>query len=64
MIKTNPFLKLADVRSEYVFSHVGRNLLEIYESKVFGGCIYNKIGKKKGGYITHYLEKKVKNYNI
>ena len=51
MIKSNPFLKLADVRSEYVFSHIGRNLLEIYESKVFGGCIYNKIGKKNGGNI-------------
>jgi hypothetical protein len=64
MLKINPFKKLQEVDSEYVYDHAGRNLLEMWESKVFGRCVFNKMGKKDGGSIKNYLEKKVQSYNV
>ena len=36
----------------------------MWESKVFGRCVFNKMGKKEGGHIKNYLEKKVQSYNV
>ena len=64
MIKSHPFKKLADVSSEYVYDHNGKNLTEMWESRAFGGSVYNKIARKHGGYVTNYLKEKVENLNI
>tara|TARA_B110000285_G_C14826647_1_gene468987 strand:- start:429 stop:623 length:195 start_codon:yes stop_codon:yes gene_type:complete len=64
MIKSNPFIKLSEVSSAYCYDHNGHNLMEMWESKAFGGCVFNKIRKKDGGSITNFLSKKVKSYDI
>ena len=64
MIKTNPFSKFVDVESDYVYDGTGRNLMEMWESKYFGRCVFDKMRKKEGGSISNYLNKKVHGYDI
>ena len=64
MIKSNPVNKFQEVESEYVYDATGRNLMEMWESKKFGRCIFDKMWKKEGGSITNYLKKKVDSYDI
>ena len=64
MLESNPVQKLADVHSEYVYDKAGRNLMEMWQSRVFGGCVMNKVGMKNGGYFTNNLREKVMEYKL
>ena len=64
MLETNPLEKSRDPNSEYVYDKAGRNMMEIYESKVFGGSVFNKIGKQDGTYLENNLKSKVLDYRL
>jgi len=64
MMETNPLEKFRDPGSEYVYDKAALNMMEIWESKVFGGSAFRKIGKKNGGFMTNYLKKKVLDFKI
>ena len=64
MLNSNPFAKLKDPRSEYVYDHAGRNMFEIWESKQFGGSVFNKIKRRDGVQMTNSLKDKVLDFKI
>ena len=64
MMRTNPFDKLKDRHSDYCYDRAGRNMMEMWQDHMFGGCIFDKVGTKYGKYISNFLEEKVLNYNI
>lgn len=64
MLNSNPFAKLKDPSSEYVYDHAGRNMFEIWESKQFGGSVFNKIKRRDGVSMTNNLKDKVLDFKI
>jgi hypothetical protein len=64
MLETNPVSKLRDPKSDYVFDKCGLNIMEIWESKKFGGTVFNKFVKKDGTKMTNNLRNKLLEYRI
>lgn len=56
MLDTCPFEKLADKNSEYVYDKCGRNLMEMWQSKIFGGNVLKPMSRKNGTAIPNCLK--------
>ena len=64
MMQSNPFTKLKSNETNYVYDHCGHNMMDMYQSKVFGGCVFNRMGMKNGSYISNNLKNKILDYRI
>ena len=64
MMESNPLAKLKDHKSDYVFDKCGLNMMEIWESKKFGGPVFSNFTKKDGTKMSNNLRAKVLDLRI
>ena len=51
MIHKCPLDKFANKDSQYVYDKCGRNMMEMWHSKYFGGTVMNPIRRKDGSFM-------------
>ena len=64
MINRCPLDKLASKESNYVYDKCGRNMMEMWQSKYFGGTVLQPVRRKDGDFMANNLKEVIFNLSI